>query len=607
MDRTAIIVVTTSIAFIILWTVWITPNYLTGPAPPSPGHEADAPAVTDPFAPAPTRPAPAAPPIPALGAARGEAPVALPRAADERTLVLEHDDVRYTFTSHGGGLKRIDLLRYPESTAPGRAADINRVASLNTGAPVPVMTLLGDAALVGDGVFELSRTRTGVRAEKSLPGGLTVMKDFQPTSNYQFTVHTRLENRSTRSLALGAREWVIGTATPMNAMDRDDTMLGVMWSDGQRAHDTPKTWFDNRGFFSFITGPGLPRAELRAGAGQLVWAAAHNQFFAIATIPPTNGLELVARAVTLPKPSPDELPPDAPPPAAPTGFQTALVLPPITLAAGAADEHTFQFFAGPKEYRTLAEIAAQHGNNLDALMNFGFFGFFSKLLLLGMNGLHDLLGVGYGLAIVIITIIIKLLFWPLTTASIRSMKRMSALQPQMKALQEKFKDDPQKLNRKMMEFWKEHKVSPLGGCLPMLLQIPVFFGFFMMIRSAIELRGASFLWVSDLSQPDTLFYIAGFPINLLPLLMGATMFWQAKLTPVSPAMDPMQQKIMKYMPLFFLVFLYGFSAALTLYWTTQNLLSILQTKLTRTADPEASAAPAAPVSPPRPLKPAKRK
>jgi len=142
-----------------------------------------------------------------------------------------------------------------------------------------------------------------------------------------------------------------------------------------------------------------------------------------------------------------------------------------------------------------------------------------------------------------------------------------------------------------MEFMREHKVSPLGGCLPMLLQIPVFFGFFMMIRSAIELRGAGFLWVTDLSQPDTLFYLGGFPINLLPLLMGATMLWQARLTPPSPGMDPTQQKLMRYMPLMFMVFLYNYSAALTLYWTTQNLLTILQTKLTKTKEP-ATATPA---------------
>jgi len=239
----------------------------------------------------------------------------------------------------------------------------------------------------------------------------------------------------------------------------------------------------------------------------------------------------------------------------------------------------------------------------------GFFGFFAKALLLAMNWLHQSLKFSYGWAIVMITFIIKVVFWPLTQASTRSMKRMQALQPQMKAIQEKYKDDPVKMNKKVMEFMKEHKVSPLGGCLPMLLQIPVFFGFYRMIQSAIELRGARFLWVSDLSQSDTLFVIpipalgfipifgiagVGLPINLLPLIMGATMLWQAHLTPPSPGMDPTQAKLMRYMPLMFMLFLYNYSAGLTLYWTVQNLLTILKTKLTKTV-PEPAAAVKVPV------------
>jgi YidC/Oxa1 family membrane protein insertase len=170
----------------------------------------------------------------------------------------------------------------------------------------------------------------------------------------------------------------------------------------------------------------------------------------------------------------------------------------------------------------------------------------------------------------------------------------------MKAIQEKFKDDPAKMNKKVMEFMKENKVSPLGGCLPLLLQIPVFIGFFQMVQSAIELRGAAFLWVWDLSRPDTIFVIPGldFNVNPLPLLMGGTMLWQASLTPPSPGMDPTQQKIMKYMPLIFLFMLYNYSAGLTLYWTVQNLLSIAQMKLTKAADGKtAPAAPAVSVAP----------
>jgi len=202
----------------------------------------------------------------------------------------------------------------------------------------------------------------------------------------------------------------------------------------------------------------------------------------------------------------------------------------------------------------------------------------------------------YGWAIVAITIIIKAIFWPLTQATTRSAKRMQALQPQIKALQEKYKDDPVKAQRKMMEFWKEHKINPMSGCLPTLIQMPVFIGFFYMIRSAIELRGASFLWVADLSKPDTIFIIPGvnFPFNLLPLIMGATMLWQAHLTPPSPGMDPAQAKMMRYMPLIFMVFLYNFSAGLTLYWTVQNLLSILQAKLIRML-PEETTPPRGPV------------
>jgi YidC/Oxa1 family membrane protein insertase len=153
----------------------------------------------------------------------------------------------------------------------------------------------------------------------------------------------------------------------------------------------------------------------------------------------------------------------------------------------------------------------------------------------------------------------------------------------MDALKEKYKDDQQKFAQKQMELWKTHNVSPMSGCWPMMLQMPVFMGFYTMIRSAIELRGAHFLWVTDLSKPDTLFMIPGlnFPFNLLPLLMGGAMLWQTHLTPPSPGMDASQQKLMRYMPLIFLVFLYNYSGGLALYMTISTSLSVLQTKVTK--------------------------
>jgi YidC/Oxa1 family membrane protein insertase len=235
------------------------------------------------------------------------------------------------------------------------------------------------------------------------------------------------------------------------------------------------------------------------------------------------------------------------------------------------------------------------GNNIDLIMDFtGVFGFFSKLLLLSMNGLHAA-GLPYGLTIIAITVIIKVVFWPLTNASTKSQKRMQALQPQLKAITDKYKDDPAKKNEKTMEFYKQNKVSPLGSCLPSLLQLPVFIGFYWMLRGAIELRGAHFLWAFDLCQPDTIGRIAGFPINPFPLIMGATQLWQSHMMPPSPGMDPGQQKLMRWVPLLMIGIFYRMSSGLTLYWTVSNLLSILQLKLTKTTGATAPAAAPFPV------------
>ena len=342
---------------------------------------------------------------------------------------------------------------------------------------------------------------------------------------------------------------------------------------------------------TFFVFPRTPKTVYQEGAGNVAWAAVHNQFFTLLAMPKQPAQQMVALAVRLPLLATNQT-------AAPEGVQAALIYPAVTIAANSSLERQITFYAGPKEYRTLALIGEQFKNNADLVMQFGFFGFFAKGLLLAMNWLHDMTTIGYGWVIVMITVIIKLLFWPLTAASTRSMKRMQALAPELKVLKEKYKDDQQKFVQKQMELWKKNKVSPMSGCLPMLIQTPIFIGFYTMIRSAIELRGAHFLWVADLSKPDTLFMIPGldFPFNLLPLLMGASMLWQSHLTPPAPGMDPAQAKIMRYMPLMFLVFLYNFSAGLALYWTVSNLLTIVQTKLTKSR-PLAAAVVVSPLTP----------
>jgi YidC/Oxa1 family membrane protein insertase len=527
--------------------------------------------------------------------------------APEQSLVLTNGRARYTFTSRGGGLKQVELLDYPQTISARWKGQITNatatasVATLNARANVPVMAVLGGEGFIGDGNFVLTKTATGVRMEKNLAAGLRLVKNFQFGSNFLVNATVRIENTSANPLTLPAQELIVGTATPMDADDIGQ-MEGAMWFDGTVAQDQPLAMFAGGGFGCTR---GTPKTELRAGSGNVYWAAAHNQFFALMAMTRTNepAQQMLAQKVTLPRFQNVGVVTNV---TAPQGVQTALVYPAMTLSANSAVDRELVLYAGPKEYRTLVEVATQMNNHADQVMNFGsgfasFWGvgtFFAKLLLSAMNGLHDLTGLGYGWTIVLITILIKALFWPLTAKATRSMKRMQALAPDLAALKEKYKDDVQKLTSKQWELYKKNKVNPMSGCLPMLIQMPVFIGFFTMIRSAIELRGAHFLWAVDLSKPDTLFMIPGItfipfgistpeglPFNLLPLLMGGAMLWQSHLTPASPGMDPAQQKMMRWLPAIFILFLYNYSSGLALYWTVNNLLTILQTKLTKTVAP----------------------
>ena len=545
-------------------------------------------------------------PAPAANASTATTPVVFTASSPEQTLTLVNGRARYTFTSRGGGLKSVELLDYTNMISvhwKGRVP--NYPATLNQHAPVPVLAVLGDQSLVGDGEFALTPLADGVRAEKVLADGLVISKEFHLSSNYLVKASVNLKNNSDKPLLLPPQEIVAGTATPMDA-DDSGQLWGAMWCDGTNATDNPIPAFAGGGIGC---SRGAAKPEIRSGTGNVTWIAAHNQFFALLAMPKDPAREMVARTVTLPRFVQTGEATNAP---APQGVQAALVYPAQTLTANSSVEREIVLYAGPKELRTLTAIGLERQNHAELAMNFGtgfasFWGvgtFFAKLLLSAMNLLHDLTTLGYGWTIVLITVLIRLAFWPLTAKSTRSMKKMASLQPEMNALKEKYKDDQQKLMQKQMELWKKHGVSPMSGCLPMLVQMPVFIGFFTMIRSAIELRGASFLWATDLSKPDTLFMIpgltfipflsspdgSGLPLNLLPLMMVSVMLWQSHITPPSPGMDPAQQKMMRWMPAIFILFLYNYSSGLSLYMTVSTVLGILQTKLTKTI----SAAPAIP-------------
>jgi YidC/Oxa1 family membrane protein insertase len=185
-------------------------------------------------------------------------------------------------------------------------------------------------------------------------------------------------------------------------------------------------------------------------------------------------------------------------------------------------------------------------------------------------------------------VLIRVIFWPLNKKSMDSTRRMQEIQPLMAAVREKYKDNPQRQQQETMRLYKEHKINPLGGCLPMLIQIPVFFALFVVLRGAIELRYSSFLWIADLSTPENLFADwSPVPLNILPILMGLTMWWQQKLTPTS---DPQQQKMMLMMPILFTVLFYNFPSGLSLYWTTNQVLMIVQLTTMRKKNAAAGAA-----------------
>ena len=233
-----------------------------------------------------------------------------------------------------------------------------------------------------------------------------------------------------------------------------------------------------------------------------------------------------------------------------------------TIAAGNSKSFSSRFYVGPKDQNSLSKIAP----GLELTVDYGFLTVLAKPLFWLLNTLHGIFG-NWGWAIIFLTVIIKLAFFKLSEKSYRSMANMRKLQPRMKALKERFGDDRQKMNQALMELYKKEKINPLGGCLPILVQIPVFIALYWVLMEAVELRQAPFmLWITDLSSQD--------PYYVLPILMGISMFLQQKLNPAP--LDPVQAKVMMFLPLVFTVFFLFFPAGLVLYWVVNNSLSIAQ-------------------------------
>jgi len=256
-------------------------------------------------------------------------------------------------------------------------------------------------------------------------------------------------------------------------------------------------------------------------------------------------------------------------------FETEVPKFDISVSQQVSSDNSFSLYLGPLEYKNVSSL----GVELEQTMSMGISIIrpISRGVLAALVAMHKVIP-NYGVVLIIFSILIKIIVYPLTRKSYQSMRAMSTLQPKLKALKEKHAKDPQKLNKATMALYKEEGVNPMGGCLPMLIQMPLLFALFQVFRSTIELRGEPFiLWITDLSAPDTLFEIGGFPINILPLLMGISMLLQQKMTPTT-GQAGQQKQMMYFMNIFFIFIFYKFPSGLNLYYTLFNVLTILQQK-----------------------------
>ncbi|MBL0714459.1 MAG: membrane protein insertase YidC [Desulfosarcina sp.] len=255
-----------------------------------------------------------------------------------------------------------------------------------------------------------------------------------------------------------------------------------------------------------------------------------------------------------------------------------LVLSEVEILPGQSRNFSYKVFYGPKNTKLLEA----YGHDLAKAINFGWFTFLAKPALWIMNQIYSIIP-NYGIAIILLTVMTKILLWPLGNKSYKSMNEMKRMQPLMAELREKYKGDKKKVNEEMMGLYRTYKINPMGGCLPMVVQLPVFLALYNMLYGAIELRHAPFVgWINDLSTPDRLFHFgfaipfmdAPYGIPVLTVIMGATMFLQQKMSP--PPGDPTQAKLMLFMPLIFTFIFINFPAGLVLYWLVNNVLSIAQ-------------------------------
>jgi len=508
-----------------------------------------------PTVPGPTSPAPGGPVL-----APGVAPVAqtTPEAPERREL-LSTGVAEYTFTTSGGGISEVALSRHVLEGGPVR---------LNAGRWSPIGAVSFIQGRPDNGAYEYEAQPGTAVLTRVFPDGLKITKNFrvsgEGSGDYVVPFDLIFENVGPEAVERPFYNVHLGAAAPVHPRDLP-TYTGLNW---RRADNGSKfidaNWFNEGRLLGFSTRAARPLYEQEVTG--LRWAGVKNQYFTtIFTLPEPADARVLAWPFEV-KFAGESRPQNA--------LEASLNFPGFRIAPGEKVERRFSLYSGPKEHGQLSALGAEQ----DEVLNYGMFKPFSIALLWAMNTLNRWLG-NYALAIIVLTLVIKSALYPLQSKANNSMRKMAALSPKMTELRTKYQDDPTRMNQEVMKLYKDYGVNPFGGCLPMMVQIPIFFGFYSMLGTAVELRNSKFLWVNDLSQPDTVFHLASFPVNILPLVMAGTMLWQMSLTPKTG--DAVQQRIFMFMPLIFIAFCYNFASALALYWTVQNLFSVVQLYLTR--------------------------
>ncbi|WP_028587970.1 membrane protein insertase YidC [Desulfocurvus vexinensis] len=509
--------------------------------PPQPAPQAPAPAATaQPDAAAQVDAAIPGDPAQAAQAAPAQAPAFAPSAG--RDVVVDTPLYRAVFNSAGGILTSFELKKHLDSIDAG-ASPVNLIAPRAVGVG-PLGLLWQD-----QGTWRPESSQWAAPATEALTvgeagaeltfqgsfGGLAITRTMRFAPDTYLIEETVTLANATGAPVTGRLGFNIGVA-PLTAKDDTYNPTRVSFLDAKGVDDES----DREDLAA-----GLRRAE------GVKWGAIQSNYFTVALAPEDGDLTLKSKFT-------DEL------------FRMVVDKDGLSVAPGTSREVKASYYLGPVMSKYLS--LAPHG--LDSLVTYGFFDVISVPLMKGLLYIHSVVG-NWGVAIIILTIIIKLAFWPLSQKSYQSMNKMKKIQPLMAKVREQYKDDRQKMNEEMMRLYKTYKVNPAGGCLPMLLQIPVFLALYQALIGAVELRHAAFIahlpftdivWLADLSAKD--------PFYITPLVMGATMFLQQKMTP-APG-DPTQAKIMLFMPVIFTFMFLNFPSGLVVYWLVNNVLSIAQ-------------------------------